>query len=427
MSRCGRINSQRDGYVLLIVVMLLFGIMALAALVIDVGLIRLTQRQMQTAADGAALEGLRFRDDLSIADPVQRDQQRRLKASNSVANTLDDDLDATNYDDGVFDSESGWLGAGPVVELSGSVGLPGLVASQELNLSDVPVYKPSTVRPNSGMEAGLGINLVNDVQGDMVAGDYSPEPPSGTPADQRHRFHSESNDYSRADFTPGSTSAFLVRMRRSGEPVQDDVSTSGPVLPYLFARGSMLNRGSLSAGVKVRTTSISDTQHVLTVGLKVSQVDMEGLANFAVQVDFWNSLPVETATAATINTEVMFYATGTEPPTTVGRRLTAGVLAPPQGQHTGYVPIFAEVFDGVATSQRVIGFGLANVVVGSSADPILITPFATRIATENAAAILAQSFDRSNLSSEQVTQIYQIVLSANRSLSRSLLAPVSVR
>ena len=44
---------------LVLFVMLFVGIMGLAALVIDMGFARLAQREMQTAVDSAALEGLR--------------------------------------------------------------------------------------------------------------------------------------------------------------------------------------------------------------------------------------------------------------------------------------------------------------------------------------------------------------------------------
>ena len=45
-------DHPRSGYILVFFAMILFGIMALAALVIDIGFARLTQRQMQTAAPG---------------------------------------------------------------------------------------------------------------------------------------------------------------------------------------------------------------------------------------------------------------------------------------------------------------------------------------------------------------------------------------
>src|SRR5918995_462469 len=61
-------RSQRAGFTLVYVVLMLFGLLALAALVIDVGFARLTQRQMQTATDTAALEALRFRDEYPLPD-----------------------------------------------------------------------------------------------------------------------------------------------------------------------------------------------------------------------------------------------------------------------------------------------------------------------------------------------------------------------
>ena len=55
-------RSHRGGYTLVFFAMLMFALMGLAALVIDIGFARLTQRQMQTAVDSAALEGLRWKD-----------------------------------------------------------------------------------------------------------------------------------------------------------------------------------------------------------------------------------------------------------------------------------------------------------------------------------------------------------------------------
>ena len=60
-------RRNRDGNVLVVFGFLVFACMAIAALVIDVGFARLTQHEMQTAADTAALEGLRYRDFLPAA------------------------------------------------------------------------------------------------------------------------------------------------------------------------------------------------------------------------------------------------------------------------------------------------------------------------------------------------------------------------
>ena len=106
-----RISTHRRGYTLVFFAMMLFGIMAMAALVIDIGFARLTQRQMQTAADNAAVEGLRGEGTVDYSE-------RRNAARNFAHWHFDDDLDASgNYpadDDGAFDSGDGQFGAGAV-------------------------------------------------------------------------------------------------------------------------------------------------------------------------------------------------------------------------------------------------------------------------------------------------------------------------
>ena len=74
-----RKRPDRAGYALVLFVMMFFGLMGLAALVIDMGFARLAQRQMQTAVDSAALEGLRWQD-ASLTDPsAQTHGSRRAK------------------------------------------------------------------------------------------------------------------------------------------------------------------------------------------------------------------------------------------------------------------------------------------------------------------------------------------------------------
>src|ERR1051325_6334276 len=93
------------------IILMLFGV---AALTIDVGIARLTQIQMQNAADTAALEGLRGRDTGATAD-----HDRRLAACNiaawafedSFANTCPTGTDFERLGNTV--EGSAWLGAGP--------------------------------------------------------------------------------------------------------------------------------------------------------------------------------------------------------------------------------------------------------------------------------------------------------------------------
>ena len=74
-------RADRAGYALVLFVMMFFGLMGLAALVIDIGFVRLAQRQMQTAVDSAALEGCGFEtvsSDCTRCNPTMM-QLRRLR------------------------------------------------------------------------------------------------------------------------------------------------------------------------------------------------------------------------------------------------------------------------------------------------------------------------------------------------------------
>ncbi len=112
----GSERGRRGGYVMVLLAMMLFGIFAMAALVIDIGFARLTQRQMQTAADAAALEGLR-----SVGDPSSSFEIRQDAAAWFVTQTFDDDLDPGNGDDGMA-TLGGPFGAGPLVDFTAGAG-----------------------------------------------------------------------------------------------------------------------------------------------------------------------------------------------------------------------------------------------------------------------------------------------------------------
>lgn len=296
------LRRARRGNVLVLFAMLTFVIMGLAALVIDVGYARLAQRQMQTAVDSAALEGLRFRDALPAVwitdppawltanpptgagaqpptayDPANPAWQQwlalavplaqRFLASEMVAVTFDDDLNPSNGDPLNF-------GAGPVVNFSGGVGDPSLQASQLMTVPSPPVYKPVRADGTPGLE----LNPNDRQNGDMAAGNY------------QNGIGVETADYARTDFiydpAPGETprsalGSYLVRMRRTQNAQnqglnpdnQPGVSSSGPTVPFLFGRGSLLPRSSANAGdltvesgVTVRATAIADSRPALSVG-----------------------------------------------------------------------------------------------------------------------------------------------------------------
>jgi len=281
-------KNSRNGYVTVLFAMLLFGLMAMAALVIDIGFARLAQRQMQSAADPAALEGLRGQGSLSY-------EQRQFNAAQFVAWHFDDDLDETNGDDGVAGG-GGAFGGGPIVQFSGGVGEPALSAGQLLTVdSENAVYQPV-----------------------MQPGDETLD-------------------------------EFRLSIQRRGSLIgQANLFAEGPAVPYLFARGSLLNRQLIGAGITVRADSTASAQRALRIGAPVFNSAGELV------------LPGAIAFGFTI--------TG-QPVVAVG-----SVPTLPDG--------YAAIFDNVLGVDRVVGFGLV-----SGGVPVTTAP--ASVATGNAVSRLS--------------------------------------
>lgn len=337
-----RRRPDRAGYALVLFLMVFFGLMGLAALVIDLGFARLAQRQMQCAVDSAALEGLRFRSECpgdwlndpalggpapsrpttpyDEADPLWQqwltwlDGARRESASRMITTVFDDDFDATSGDSRQF-------GAGPVVAFSGGIGPPELAAAQTMVLSDSRVYKPHRADGTPGVEA----NRSNDGQGDLVAGTYCRNASYDSGSVQRA---DEDAEYDRRDFTPASAAslsapAFLARMRRTndfgGMDTEAGVSSGGPTLPFLFGRGSLISGvpgqqySPRQHGITVRAGAIAVADDgVQFDGVSYSvgrakaagppyqgpdpnnpanQIGVPGITPFALTRDFWEQGP----------------------------------------------------------------------------------------------------------------------------------------
>ena len=179
-------------------VFMVFAILGVMSLIVDVGLLRVTQGQMQPAADAAAIEGLRKRDvtipvgAAQVNDPFAADCIRRASANRVVRWTFDDDVDPTNGDLAQY-------GAGPVINVSDGVGnLHGLAT---LSVPDPPVYKPD-----------LQMNQGNEVQGDMVSGRfcYTEDPSPSESANYEESIvctqpQNATGAYARNDFNPAAT------------------------------------------------------------------------------------------------------------------------------------------------------------------------------------------------------------------------------
>ena len=284
-------GKKRAGYVLVLFAFLFFGLLGLAALVIDLGFARLAQRQMQTAVDSAALEGLRGQDASAMAPLVSRQQ-----ASQIVASLFTDYADSGG---------TVHYGAGPVVNFSGGIGPTAFAAAQTMSPGSPPVYQPTASSGTAGLELNYPTNAQN---GDMVAGTYNPGQPSA-----------EADDYTRADFTPAppgssTSSALLVRMRRTnninGLDQEPGISSGGLTLPILFGRGGMMARSgspgqlSVASGITVRATAIAGPQPAKTVGPLYSNTGgtltaVAQLAPFAITNALWTQ--ISGGATATVN------------------------------------------------------------------------------------------------------------------------------
>ena len=401
--RRGSKNSPRRGNVLILFAMMLFGLMALAALVIDIGFARLAQQQMQSAVDSAAVEGLRFRDELppGFDSSADRDLARRQHVQTWVSRMFDDDLMTTSEDEYNF-------GAGPMVNFDDGAGDPNLFASQEMSIPETPVYKPTGVN-------ALQINQSDAVEGDMLAGNHTDSWPV-----------QENGDYQRTDFSPGDGDSFLVRMRRTNDPDgldrQENVSSAGPPLPYLFARGTLMNRGLLGSGITARATAIADLQPVVRVGVARSADDLSGTLGLTISADEWGEMAPGDSNLAT--------PTGAR---IIGEPISIPVNIPsPPGD--GYVGLH-QTIDG---TDRLIGFVLAS--SDSDGNITMLPDAAPRpwIASENASAVFAPPSSADGTPMPDAATL-RAVIEANRllpthddggslrELNDILHAPVSVR
>ncbi len=322
-ARLHRAKARRRGASLILFAMLVFVVLAMAGLVIDVGVAHLAQAQMQTAVDTAALEGCRWRNYDEYL--TSSDSGRRREVSELVRLVFDDDLDPTR---GGYQPETGPLSvpdgpdayafaAGPRLKVTGGdAGNLGVHAQ-------VGELAPSVAAAVD--DPILQRNPRNKIHGDQVTGRFVPAPyatGTGSP---------ESGAYVRQDFVPAPsplTSAevyhalsFLVRMRRSAqmnpdgaptiaEDVETNTSSSLPRLPLLFSMGSTLRQAAGETwnpridGLTVRATAIASAMPALRIAPPVRHPDgtpvmdhstsipqpMAGTLPFAVNLDSWISI-----------------------------------------------------------------------------------------------------------------------------------------
>jgi hypothetical protein len=357
--------------------LIVFGLFAMVALVTDLGFVTLTRVQMQTAAEAAAIEGIRQRNRFS--DGYSSDCVRRIAARDLVRWTFDDDFDIS--------SDALQLGAGPFVDFAG--GTTELDAMATMSIPAQPVYKPA-----------LQYNLEsNAVHGDMVSGHYDAA-----------QDHDELNTYARPDYTevggwggglppcpasmppPGSQPAsgasgllavsndsFLVRLRRTRnvDELDDipDVSSSARPLPLLFSRGTAIHSDQgagynvRTEGLTVRGTAIAQAQPAMRVGLPSRAANVPGAWSFALTRSFASSFPngavvsIDASGQMTVaGALVGQFAADAPSIATVGNPLIeapAGSCDPDAvPDELALVPVYDTV--GLSSTDRVIGFVAAR-------------------------------------------------------------------
>lgn len=358
-----RFRTKRKGNTLLIFLFALIIMVPMALGVLEYGLATLTRRQMQSAVNSAALEGLRKRDDGS---------DWRTAAKNRIELIFDEDSDPSTFDERV--------GAGPTIEFGSN--------QRIINSTKIGVYKPD-----------IQLNEVdNKIHGDLVAGNY----------DFSDTQHQESALYVRTDFAErtvfGPTSnlhdSVLVRMRRTIDSLglgpsldnESGVSSSGSSIPHLWRRGPLVTDETIASkvapGIRVRATAIAHSRPALRAGVRNSSLGLIGLVNLSMHIERWQD---ESAILDGSTTQASIFDPNAIRVTVVGESpyWTHDAMIPLSGTD-GYIALTDNELmdvDGIFTN-RVVGFGYATdiQVIGST----LNFTRNTVVANENASATFGQ-------------------------------------
>lgn len=359
--------AGRRGTVLVLFAIFLFVLLPLLALVIDMSLVSLTRRQMQSAVNAGALEGLRVRDDDNF--PTHADKRERVRLI--VRETL---------------RESG---AGPHVEYENGIPLPGT------DFQAGATVRAETLGPYVPADLALNLNPddtpLDDYTGDMAAGQYSSNASDHRegPVDDGANDPELDEPYERKDFKTATSQtgtgndydaarpddAFLVRLRRvSGEVPVSGVSTVGPPVPFLFGRGPYGNAdggpellNGRERGTHVRATAIASTVPALTVGSRDAADSRLGALNLQLNVTLLPSPSGTLPIGGDLATNVQVLNLPVEQAISVGRAPFPhdGTASIPSAGDDGYLILTDEIND-LDGNPLLILVGFSHVTVSSS-------------------------------------------------------------
>ena len=405
-------RNNRQGNVLILVVLMLIGILGVTALVVDLGMARLTQLQLQAVSDSASLEASwGLANDRSGNDFLDT----RLAASERAT----EQTEFTPFDNGeIVDGEPD-LGLGPREVL--------LVDGFDLN-GDGVTDAGRTIVLGNRVEAGLNLNMNNSPGGDVVTGVYDvdnvplslpPAPPVASPFERGPTF---------VPATDSATNSVLVRLRRTGSTDAGvENATSNSRLPVLFGAFSQFGTGTVGAfqqrseGYAVRSESIAAVFPAVAVGPPGSGGNQFPEAiPFAVDTNTWSII------AASINGVATEGLTAIAPPSfTVGANAIATPLSLDALPITGYIAITQPNADADDASNIIVAFGLVHVAapLTPDSDPVVTLLQASQPQileqlsvslplTGNATADLSVAIEQ--LNGLSLTQFQQIRQTANQ-------------
>jgi len=280
MNRYKNRTNRKQGAVLVLFALIVVGLFAAMALMIDLGLANLTQTQMQTASDATALEILRDRDHTGLnatnsGEAFVRDRRRR-QFNTPFADAPFVPALGTEAATGEQHGGGAWIDITP--------GPGGLQAGTRLVASGVSA-PGLQVNYNFSDEVGSEEPL-NRRNGDVVSGTWVGDGVAGIAGNPRWMEH---GNYERLDFTPSDptdapfASAVLVRLRRTRTNFDPSalaldnelmVASSGRTIPLLFGRGTSIAGSSSPTeefsirhrGIAVRATTITDSSPAVRIG-----------------------------------------------------------------------------------------------------------------------------------------------------------------
>ena len=427
-------RSRRGGYALVFLGLFLIGILAIATLVVDVALARVTQDQMQTAAEASVLAGLRINTGASAANDIAAHTSASFFASLAFA----DNSGETS------------TGEGPLIPAAQTPGMPSptLYAGETLDIRSAGPYNATSNPPLQPLALNEPGNLKN---GDIVSGIYAYD--ATTPL----RDLESPVDYSRTDFAAGSppSTALLVRLRRvnslfgTKNPLDNvnGVSTSGPALNFLFGHGTFIHGTSDNAtyspmrdGLAVRATSIASLRPATAVGWPATNgaTTTPGSAPFALTLAEWDVLAASAPGSYTValdGTQGIFFdpSPAPFPPTiapdglrvpAVGGRIAQQAAPPPPAAlpFNAYVPLY----DTVSGSFVIVGFVYVTVTDQTTTTATILTPVVDRIG-ENVSASVYDGIQASAAAGLSPATIEAAIKAAFDGTPSLLQAPALVR